>query len=345
MIFCGDVAIADGDLFEFKNFPCEFYESPLCINFEGAIKAEGALGPDWGTYNTEQWISSFDGFKLAPVFLANNHICDIPGGIKHTQNHLVEKSLESFGAGGSKTEASAPCLLETSTGTTGLLGFGWHVIGCQVTRGGPGVNALWGEHVRMQVERLKVSVDRLVVIIHGNYEFEKYPQPGHRKLALQLIDMGVSAVIFHHPHIVGPIERYKGKTIAYSLGNWAFSYGKFFGGKLKFPSTSFHQIAVELRDDGDMVHHAQFSPPNLVTYQVSERVDSEKLSLKADFEGMSDSEYLAWFKKNRLKRKGLPIYTDADSSLVNHIKDSWVRLRQMMVDSATKLGLKKMRRP
>src|SRR5690606_38716785 len=100
-----------------------------------------------------------------------------------------------------------------------------------------------------------------VVVVHGNYEFELYPQPGHRKLAKALIDAGAYAVIFHHPHIVGPVVRYQGRTIAYSLGNWAFSYGKFFRGRLKFPESSFRQVAVELSGSGDVIHHAMFEPP------------------------------------------------------------------------------------
>jgi hypothetical protein len=51
------------------------------------------------------------------------------------------------------------------------------------------------------------------VLIHGNYEFELYPQPAHRQLALELIDAGVHSVIFHHPHRVGPVERYKRRSL------------------------------------------------------------------------------------------------------------------------------------
>ena len=184
----------------------------------------------------------------------------------------------------------------------------------------------------------------MVAVIHANYEFELYPQPAHRRLARQLIDAGAYAVIFHHPHIVGPIERYNGRTIAYSLGNWAFSYGKFFGGRLRFPSASFPQIALQLGGAGDTVHHAVFSPPNTVTYTRSEEVAAEGLSLTAEFEGLTDAEYVAWFRKNRKKRKLLPVYLDADDSLANGLRDRWVAIRQVLIDMAAKYGLKAMRR-
>jgi len=210
----------------------------------------------------------------------------------------------------------------------------------------PCVNILEGNHVLQSATAAVQSVGthRVIVIMHGNYEFERYPQPGHRKLSKMLIDLGVYAVIWHHPHIVGPVEQYKGRTIAYSLGNWAFSYGKFFGGKLRFPETSFHQIALELGDDGDLVHHARFEPPLTVTYQSHERVDVADFSLRPVFEGYSDAEYFRWFKEHRVKRKGLPIYRDASDSLPNRLRDRWVWIRQVLIDAAAKSGLKAMRR-
>jgi poly-gamma-glutamate capsule biosynthesis protein CapA/YwtB (metallophosphatase superfamily) len=41
------------------------------------------------------------------------------------------------------------------------------------------------------------------------------------------IDMGVDMVIGHHPHVLQPIEVYKGKVIAYSLGNYCHDMDHF----------------------------------------------------------------------------------------------------------------------
>lgn len=346
MIFVGDVAIALGERFIFEKFPEAALNVPLSINLEGAIK-DSQIDPEWGTYCTLKWIDSFGDFSLGPVFIGNNHIHDAEDGIENTQRILLENNLEVFGAG--STSEIAAGLVNVNYGIKNylVLGFGWPVIGCHPARKDrPGVNRLEGNTVRRQaVEAVRKAGDsRVVVVMHGNYEFERYPQPGHRKLAFQLIDLGVYAVIFHHPHIVGPVERYKGRTIAYSLGNWAFSYGRFFGGKLRFPESSFPQIAVELGSDSDTVHHALFSPPSTVTYQFSEKVDSPEFSLKPEFEGFGHAEYIHWFKKNRVKRKLLPIYSDADASLGNWFRDRWVGVRQVLVDSAARRGMKAVRR-
>ena len=92
------------------------------------------------------------------------------------------------------------------------------------------------------------------------------------------------------------------------------------------------------------MHHARFAPPATVTWQQSERVDAADFSLRPVFEEYSDAAYLRWFKANRVKRKGLPIYRDAMDSLPNRLRDRWVWFRQVLIDAAAKRGLKVMRR-
>lgn len=345
MIFVGDVAIAHHDQFTFSGFPEHLLHLPWCVNLEGAITDSGAA-PGWGVYNSSTWTESFEEVRLGPVFLGNNHIHDVADGVNATLDRLAAFGLPAFGAGRDEKAAARPIHFEFGNLVYVLLGYGWPVIGCrQSKRDSPGVNRLEGQRIRVQLEAAmaKYPDARFVVVLHGNYEFERYPQPGHRRLARELIDMGAYAVVGHHPHIVGPVERYRGRTIAYSLGNWAFSYGRFFDGRLKFHEISFHQIALELGDNGDTVHHARFTPPALVEYVHSEPVDNTALTLQAEFEGMSDQEYVGWFKAHRLKRKGLPVYLHSDDTLSNRLRDFWVRTRQVVVDLAAKTGLKPMR--
>lgn len=346
MIFAGDVAIAHGDNFNFLDFPDSLLAKPWCLNLEGAV-IDLSMSLNWGVYNSFQWINSFKKFSLAPVFIGNNHILDVRDGISITEKSLALHGLEIIGAGKNNYDASQEKMALAVKDRYLIIGFGWSVIGCKTTVGNqPGVNGFKAENVRRQAAKVidRAGQARVVVVIHGNYEFERYPQPAHRKLAFQLIELGVYAVIFHHPHIVGPVERYKGRTIAYSLGNWAFSYGNFFDKKLRFPESSFHQIALELGSETDVVHHAQFSPPTTVTYEFSENVDACDFSLKPIFEGFSHNEYICWFKDNRLKRKLLPIYREPDDSLGNWIRDHWVTGRQIIIDFAVKAGFKTIRR-
>lgn len=75
-----------------------------------------------------------------------------------------------------------------------------------------------------EVKRSKELVDIIVVSLHWGwgYEHMSYPSPEQITLGRMLIDSGVDVVLGHHPHVIQPIELYKNKVIAYSLGNFIF---------------------------------------------------------------------------------------------------------------------------
>jgi poly-gamma-glutamate synthesis protein (capsule biosynthesis protein) len=57
-------------------------------------------------------------------------------------------------------------------------------------------------------------------------EYELYPRPGQIELAHHLAELGVDAIVGHHPHVVQPVEYYRTRRDAervvpvfYSLGN------------------------------------------------------------------------------------------------------------------------------
>lgn len=68
----------------------------------------------------------------------------------------------------------------------------------------------------------------VIVSLHGGVEYEHLQPPWLRKICHWIIDMGAIAVITHHPHVSGYVEKYNDKPIAWSLGNFWFTEG---GGK------------------------------------------------------------------------------------------------------------------
>lgn len=62
----------------------------------------------------------------------------------------------------------------------------------------------------------------IFVCVHWGTEYNSKPDPVQIKFARLFIDSGADAVIGSHPHVVEPIETYKGKPIFYSLGNFVF---------------------------------------------------------------------------------------------------------------------------
>ena len=58
--------------------------------------------------------------------------------------------------------------------------------------------------------------------MHAGIEYTRAPNQAQMTFAHMAIDDGADMVIGAHPHWVQPIEKYKGKYIFYSLGNFVF---------------------------------------------------------------------------------------------------------------------------
>ena len=68
--------------------------------------------------------------------------------------------------------------------------------------------------------------DFLVVSFHWGVEFSTHKTDTQTKLAHLAIDNGADLIVGHHPHVVQDVEKYDGKYIFYSLGNFIFDYQK-----------------------------------------------------------------------------------------------------------------------
>ena len=61
-----------------------------------------------------------------------------------------------------------------------------------------------------------------IVSFHWGYEKTNWPNQEQTLLGHMAIDEGADLVIGHHPHVLQGIEKYKGKYIVHSLGNFCF---------------------------------------------------------------------------------------------------------------------------
>ncbi len=68
----------------------------------------------------------------------------------------------------------------------------------------------------------EAGAEIIVSVFHWGIEQEYTANETQRELAHLAIDTGADLVIGHHPHVLQGIEEYKGKYIAYSLGNFCF---------------------------------------------------------------------------------------------------------------------------
>lgn len=111
------------------------------------------------------------------------------------------------------------------------------------------------------IRELADEHDIVIVSFHGGAEGGAVNVPRDREFFLgenrgdlrffahTVIDAGADLVIGHGPHVPRGIEIYKGRLIAYSLGNFA-TYGRF---GLRYPRNMAPILEVELAEDGRFV--------------------------------------------------------------------------------------------
>jgi hypothetical protein len=72
------------------------------------------------------------------------------------------------------------------------------------------------------ITALAAKSDVVVVQFHAGFQFMEAGAARVQEMAHAAIDAGADIVVCHHPHVLQGLEWYKGKLIAYSLGNFVF---------------------------------------------------------------------------------------------------------------------------
>lgn len=161
------------------------------------------------------------------VNLANNHVLDQGiEGLVDTKAHLEEAGIQYMGAGMNEKEAFLPVILDKHGIRVAILGFS-HVVPDGSWKAGPnqpGVAETYDPKRAVEaIEKAKAEADLVVVIVHWGEERKEEPNPKQVDMAYRYIDAGADLVVGGHPHVLQGFERYNGKWIAYSLGNFVFS--------------------------------------------------------------------------------------------------------------------------
>ena len=140
------------------------------------------------------------------VTLANNHSSDYGAqSLDDTKQYLEEAGIDY-------------CTGDTIA-FRNLKGIRTAFIGIYVLNDGMGRE----EQVRETIAAAK-SRGAQLVIVGFHWGSEKATQPDDTQVALAhtAVDCGADLVVGHHPHVLQGIEKYNGKYIVYSLGNFCF---------------------------------------------------------------------------------------------------------------------------
>jgi poly-gamma-glutamate synthesis protein (capsule biosynthesis protein) len=176
-------------------------------------------------------------FKVPPAFapclvnagfdvvnLANNHILDYGAPpFYRTLRILDSLGIASCGAGVNRDSAEAGAVLIHKGWKAAFLGFSltYPEQFC-ATFHGPGTAFAEESRIARRIGSFRPNVDLIVVSFHWGKELHAFPESYQRSFAHAAIDAGADLVLGHHPHVLQGFEIYKGKPIAYSLGNFVF---------------------------------------------------------------------------------------------------------------------------
>ena len=136
--------------------------------------------------------------------------------------------------------------------------------------------------------------DVIVVSLHWGRETHMTPETDQMDFAKRVIDCGVDLIWGHHPHVIQPIQFYKGKPILYSTGN--FTFGSM---SQVDPSTGIFQVTyvrnaagqAELKQLRVIPCQTRLSPdyrPYELTDEKDRREVFSKLVLKKTYAGLEN---------------------------------------------------------
>ncbi len=190
-------------------------ECPLTTHDKAIIKSGPALKAN------PKCISALKSFSV--IGLANNHILDFgEQGLQDTISVCNDNGLATVGAGLTLREAQNFFIQEVKGLKVAIIAIAEYEF--NQSEGGAGSAPIDPIDNYRQIKEAKIVADIVLITIHGGNEYFPYPRPGLRKLCQHYVDIGVDAVICHHPHVSGAYEVYNGSPIIYSLGNLVFDH-------------------------------------------------------------------------------------------------------------------------
>lgn len=253
------------------------------------------------------------GFNV--LHLANSHIYDYgEEGVQATVNELYQAKILPLGMGRSEQEAANPAIVNREGFRVAFLGYttchnilnrAHTLVACSADL----------DRMAKDVERLKPSVDAVIISCHTGTMGNPYPAPETRRMARAVLESGAVAFLAHHPHIPQGAELIAQGVAYYSLGDFVTpsldkSRRHTYWVRLRLER---HRL-VEHRIEPCLVgvdHVTRLAPPEtreriLARYQelCAALVDDSSDRLHFEFAGRSLSRYLAgWYYE--LKENGI----------------------------------------
>jgi poly-gamma-glutamate synthesis protein (capsule biosynthesis protein) len=266
LLFSGDVTLSDS--FEEtigKDFPWAFAEMEeyrqadlAMVNLENPLTTATTPLPDkqFNFKADPEMVQVLKEGGVDLVTLANNHTMDFQtSGLLETMGTLDQAGILHMGAGRNITEARRPEVIDVKGHRFAYLSYFGE--DHAATEKAAGTSPIVEARIAEDIKAIRHQVDWIVVNYHWGQENASHPADWQQQLARFTIDQGADLVVGHHPHVLQGAEVYKGRPIAYSLGNFIFG-----GNSRSDYDTAVLRVAVK-----DKQMKVEFLPIEVQKYQ------------------------------------------------------------------------------
>lgn len=286
----------------FGNLETPITQGPEIPNFEIIFRSNPG---------TEQALKKA-GFSI--LSLANNHTLDFgEKGLKDTFNFLEGAGIKYVGAGQNEQEAYQPVYIENKGIKFAFLAYtdSYFVPAYyEASANRFGTAFMRIEKMTEAVKEAKQKADFVIVSMHAGIEYARKPNNSQINFAHAAVDAGADLVIGHHPHVVQTMEKYKGKYIFYSLGNFVFDQPQL--------QETKEGLAIKVYFSKDGINKISLLPvvmENLAQPEMANKNKADKILQRLDFSLASQGVY-SWDDSSNNFEKGTraAIYSNISKS-------------------------------
>ena len=287
-------------------------------------------------YSSMESVNFLSKLNFNCLTLSNNHTFDFNIELSEYRKYLPI-TLNTVGAADTLQGSMSPVRVGEFT----LFNFGWQTIGVKpATNKRAGCAPLRRKKILESLaEYIKANQkEKVVVILHWNYEFELYPLPLDREFARKLAELGVYATVGHHSHIIQGYEYFGEMPVFYGIGNFYMPKFKFGNYNLEYPDFANTGVCIDISDRLNIKLYTSKNIENNLNIDGPYSLKEKEYLFSREFAGMSKAQYLDFFKRNRKKSFLLPIYSEFGVQEV--LFDFLVKVRQSIIDTLVKLKIK-----
>lgn len=212
------------------------------INAESAFTTETkAQQKMWRIKSHPKYAAFLPASGIEAANLANNHTMDyFEAGYRDTLNAFKEQGIAVFDEG-------MPHIVNIKDIETVFLGYDYRYEKSADS---------YLDNIIRDVKKYKRKDNLVIVNMHWGIEYMETPAFYQTKFGRAALDAGADIIIGHHPHRLQSIEKYNGKYIIYSMGDYAFGADP----TLKSRETAIFRLTFAKEDDSVVMKGLRIVP-------------------------------------------------------------------------------------